>query len=135
MLCPTLRSRKFSKFYSSVCLCTRLLDIGNQVSAVLLLLQPCEHHLGARDVLLGVGQVHIQGVLVPGDALTDVSLGVGETTGPSGLPPPDSIKVRSLLVLAPSLHGVALRTGFCKDLLPVGRAHFISCRSESSNIS
>ena len=51
-----------------------LVDVGNQVGPVLLLLQPGEDHLGAGDVLLGVDEVLVQGVLAPGDALVLVGL-------------------------------------------------------------
>ena len=50
-----------------------------------LLLQPRVDHLGARDVLLRVGQVDVQGVLAPGDALVLVGLGVAEARGLPGL--------------------------------------------------
>ena len=46
----------------------RLLDVGYQVTPVLLLLQAGEDHLGAGDVLLGVLQEDIEDVLVSGDA-------------------------------------------------------------------
>ena len=53
-----------------------LLDVGYQVAPVLLLLEAGEDHLGAGDVLLGVLEVDVKGVLVPGDA--DVGRGEGE---------------------------------------------------------
>merc|ERR1719431_1556293 len=80
-----LKSRVFNS------LCARLLNVSNQVTAVLLLLQTSEHHLGAGDVLLGVGQVDIKGVLVPGDALVNVSLGVAEASSSSSLSSPDTM--------------------------------------------
>merc|ERR1719430_2750474 len=124
-----LKSRVFN------CLCARLLNVSNQVTAVLLLLKPSKHHLGAGDVLLWVGQVDIKGVLVPGDALVNVSLGVAEASSSSSLSSPDTMQVRSLLVLASSLYGVALGTSLCENLFACVSAHLFSCRSESSNIS
>ena len=50
------------------------LQVGDEVSPVLLLLETGEDHLGAGDVLLGVDEVLVQGVLAPGDALVDVGL-------------------------------------------------------------
>merc|ERR1719180_456525 len=117
MQLSVLKSRIFN------CLCARLLNISNQVTAVLLLLQTSEHHLGAGDVLLGVGQVDIEGVLFPGDALVNVSLGVVKTRCPSSLSSPDTMKVRPLLVLATSFYGVALGTCLCENLFAIGCTH------------
>ena len=52
------------------------MKVRDQVVTVLLLLESGEHHLGAGDILLGVDQVLVQGVLAPGDTLVDVSLKV-----------------------------------------------------------
>ena len=71
----------------------RLLDVGYQVTPVLLLLQAGEDHLGAGDVLLGVLQIDVEGVLVPGDPLADVGRGVGEPGCSSSLPAPHTVKV------------------------------------------
>merc|ERR1719151_527543 len=101
-------------------------EVSNKVIPVLLLLEPGEHHLGARDVLLGVGQVDIEGVVPPGDGLLDVSLGVGEPRGLSSLSTEDAIEVRALLVLASSLDSVALGTGLGEDLLTVISTHYIA---------
>jgi hypothetical protein len=46
----------------------RVHQIGDQLVSLLLLLQTCEHHFGAGDVFLGVGQVNVQGVGAPSDA-------------------------------------------------------------------
>ena len=94
--------------------------------SVLLLLQPRVDHLGARDILLGVGQVDVQGLVVPGDALVDVGLGVGEASRLAGLPSNDTVEVGTLLVLAPGLHGVALGTRLGEDLLAVSCTHSLS---------
>ena len=55
----------------------------------------CKHHLGARDVLLGVGEVLIQGVVAPGDALVLVGLGVREASGLTCLAANQTPEVRS----------------------------------------
>merc|ERR1719195_2354157 len=93
-----------------------LLDVGYQVAPVLLLLQAGEDHLGAGDVLLGVLQVDVEGVLVPGDPLADVGRGVGEPSCSSSLPAPHTVKVGTLLVLAAGLNSVALRASLCENL-------------------
>merc|ERR1719400_675838 len=77
------------------------LQVGNKVGPVLLLLEASKDHLGAGDVLLGVGEIDVQGVLAP-----------------------DSVKVGSLLVFATRLHSVTLGTGLGEDLLPVVSAHY-----------
>ena len=70
-----------------------LLDVGYQVAPVLLLLEAGEDHLGARDVLLGVLEVDVKGVLVPGDALADVGGGVRKAGSSSGLSSPHAVQV------------------------------------------
>ena len=75
------------------------------------------------DVFLGVGEVDIQGVLVPGDALVNVSLGVGEASSLASFPSPCSMEVGPLLVFTASLHCVALGTRLGEDLLAVISAH------------
>ena len=70
-----------------------LLDVGYQVAPVLLLLEAGEDHLGAGDVLLGVLEVDVKGVLVPGDALADVGGRVREAGSSSGLSSPHAVQV------------------------------------------
>merc|ERR1719438_558323 len=98
-------------------------EVSNQVIPVLLLLEASEHHLGTGDVLLGVGEVDIQGVVSPCDALLNVGLGVGEPGGLCSLPPENTVEVGSLLVLASGFDGVALSTGLSEDLFTVIGAH------------
>merc|ERR1740131_110921 len=102
---------------------TILVHVCYEVRPVLLLLKSSKHHLGAGDVLLGVGQVNVEGLAVPGDALVNVGLCVSISSSTSRLPAYDPMKVRPLLVLAPSLHSVALGTRFREDLLTVCRTH------------
>lgn len=82
-----------------------LLEVGDEVEALLLLLEAREDHLGAGDVLLRVLEVHVEGLLVPGDALLGVGLGVGVAGGLAGLATEHSAEVGSLLVaLALQVH-------------------------------
>merc|ERR1719195_380633 len=111
-----------------------LLDVGDQVAPVLLLLETGEDHLCAGDVLLGVLEVDVEGILFPDDAFVNVSLGVSKAGSLSGLSAPNSVKVGSLLVLATGFNSVALGAGLGENLFSVIGAHFFSCRSESSNI-
>ena len=98
-------------------------QVGNQVCSVLLLLQSCEHHLSAGDVLLGVDQVLVQGVVPPGDALVNVGLGVAEPSCLTSLATNHTIQVWALLVFSSSLDCVTLSTGLGEDLLAVISAH------------
>ena len=77
-----------------------LLDVDDQVRSVLLLLESSIHHLGAGDVpgqqlnrkkrmfqiLLGVGEVDVHGLLRPRDFFLDVGGGVGVALGTTCLP-------------------------------------------------
>ena len=53
-----------------------VLEEGDEVVAVLGLLEATEGHLGAGNELLGVLEVIEEGVLVPGDTLLLVGVGV-----------------------------------------------------------
>ena len=66
------------------CLLGRGLEVRDEIRAVLGLLKAREDHLGARDVLLGVEEVVVEGILAPLDALVLVSGGVGEALGGAG---------------------------------------------------
>lgn len=115
---------------SSPTLLGRVLEVGDQVSALVGLLQTGKHHLRSGDVLLGVLQVLEQGVLVPGDALGLVRVRVRESSRLASLASEQTAQVGSGLVLATSLHGVALRTALHKDLLALldvssGNSHFV----------
>lgn len=117
----------------------RVLQVGDQVSALVGLLQTSEHHLGAGDVLLGVLQVLEEGLLVPGDALGLVGVRVGEARSLASLATEQTAQVGSGLVLAASLHGVALRATLHKDLLALlnvsgGNSHVGMCVLGSANI-
>ena len=59
-------------------LCCGRFDVSDQVTTILLLLETGEHHLGARDVLLGVLQVNVQSLRVPLDPLLNVGRSVSE---------------------------------------------------------
>merc|ERR1719510_404149 len=83
-------------------------EVGDQVRALLLLLDPREDHLRARDVLLRVDQVLVHVLAGPDDARVLVRLGVGEALHRAGLAPHDAPEGRALFHVAPLLDGVAL---------------------------
>jgi hypothetical protein len=103
-------------------------NIRDQVIALLGLLETAKGHLGAGNVLLGILKVgeldaesvsrsrthHIsnattyQSLLVPGDALLLVGIGVGETLDLAGLAAEDAVQVRADLVGTVLLEGMAL---------------------------
>lgn len=126
VLCTTLQV-VFRTF--SFLLLRRLLHVGNQIGAILGLLETgykkiyisewwngntsvcisattisemimvrTEHHLGSRDVLLGVLEILEQSLFFPGDALLNVCLSEGIARGLAGLAAPDAVQVRSNLV-------------------------------------
>lgn len=119
-------------------LCGLVLEEGDQVVAVLGLLETTEGHLGTRNVLLGVLEVvelgrwlatnarsaddntldrcigrrrrqkTYQAVLVPRDTLLLVGVGVGEAVDLTGLAAKETVKLRADLVALVGLQGVAL---------------------------
>lgn len=70
-----------------------LTEVGDQVVAVLLLLETGEGHLGTRDVLLGILEVLEKSLLIPGYTLVDVGLGVREALDGTGLTAEETVKV------------------------------------------
>ena len=92
-------------------------QIGNKICSIFLFLQSCIDHFCARNVFLGISQIHVQGVLVPGDALVLVCLGVGVPSRLSSLATKHPVEVGPLLVLASSLYCVTLGTGLGEYLL------------------
>jgi hypothetical protein len=91
-------------------LSSSILEVGNEVVAVLGLLQATESHLGTGDVLLGVLEVLEESVVVPLNALLLVGIGVGVAINGAGLAAPETVQSRSDLVAAVLLNGVALST-------------------------
>lgn len=85
-----------------------LLEEGDEVVAVLGLLETTKGHLGTRNVLLGVLEVLEEGVLVPGDALLLVGIGVGVAVDLAGLTAEKAVKHGADLVALTLLQGVAL---------------------------
>lgn len=99
-------------------------EVSNEILAVLLLLQATESHLGSGDVLLGVLEVSEEGVIVPGDALPLVGVGVGVALDRSGLAAEETVQSRTDLVGTALLDSVALgATG----LEEVGTLLSVSC--------
>lgn len=84
--------------------------LRNQVLPILLLLETTESHLGAGDVLLGVLKVSEEGVVVPGDALLLVGIGVGVAVDRASLAAEKTVQSGTNLVAAVLLDGVALST-------------------------
>merc|ERR1719195_457361 len=101
----------------------RFIQVSDEIRSIFLLLEACIHHLGSWDVLLGIGEILVQGVLTPGNALVNVGLGVVEPSSLSRLSSDHSIEVGSLLVLASSLNCVTLGTSLGEDLLTIGSTH------------
>lgn len=101
-----------------------LLEEGDEVVTVLGLLETTESHLGTRDVLLGVLEVLEEGVLVPGDALLLVGVGVGVALDLTGLTAEETVKHGTDLVALALLQGVALRAAGLEE---VGTLLSIAC--------
>ena len=80
-------------------------------------------HLGARNVLFRVLEVHKESVFAPRDALVDVGLRVRESRGLAGLATEEAVQVRTLLVCLASDHGVALSAFGLEDLGSLVGAH------------
>lgn len=85
-----------------------VLEEGDEVVAVLGLLEATEGHLGAGDVLLGVLEVIEEGVLVPGDTLLLVGVGVRVAGDLAGLAAEETVELGTDLVALALLQGVAL---------------------------
>ena len=94
-------SRYASATSCSVCRLLRdslgaVLEVGDEVGAVLRLFKPGEDHLRARDVLLRVEQVVVERVLAPLHALVLVRGGVRETLRRAGDAPEQTAEVGAL---------------------------------------
>jgi len=101
-----------------------VLEEGDEVVAVLGLLETTEGHLGARDVLLGVLEVLEQCVLVPGDALLLVGVGVRVAVDLAGLAAEEAVEHGADLVALALLQGVALSAAGLEE---VGTLLSIAC--------
>jgi hypothetical protein len=114
------------------CLFGRVLEVGNQVVPVLLLLETAEGHLGAGDVFLGVLEVLEEGLVLPGDALLLVGVGVGVAVDGTGLAAEEAVESGTDLVAAVLLDGVALCAA---RLEQVGTLLSVTCRSKMVSMS
>lgn len=101
-----------------------LLEVGNQIVSVLGLLEATESHLGAGNVLLGVLEVLVHGVLGPDNTLLLVGLGVRVSGSVAGLSAKDTVEVGTDLVSTTGLGGVALETS---GLEKVGTLLSVTC--------
>lgn len=93
------------------------LQVSDQITTLIGLLQTGEDHLGAGDVLLGVLQIFEECVLIPGDALGLVGVCVREAGRLAGLATDQTVQVGAHLVLATGLDGVALCAALHEQLL------------------
>lgn len=99
-------------------------DVRDDVVPVLVLLETTEGHLGTRNVLLGVLEVLEESVLVPGDALLLVGIGVGVAVDGAGLAAEEAVESGADLVAATLLKGVALSAAGLEE---VGTLLGITC--------
>jgi len=109
-----------------------LLEVADQVVAVIGLLQPSESHLGTGNVLLGVLEVLEQGVLVPINALLLVGIGVGVSLDLAGLASEESVESGPGLAGSAGLDGVALLAAGLEELgalcgVALGETHCDVC--------
>ena len=86
-----------------------LLQEGDEVVAVLVLLETAKGHLGAGNVLLGVLEVFKQRLLVPLNAFLLVGIGVGIALDLAGLAAKEAVQHGADLVALAFLQGMALR--------------------------
>ena len=89
-------------------LCTRVLEVRDELLALLGLLDAGKHHFGSFNILLRREQVVEERVLAPDDATVLVRVAERVAGRLAGLPPKDAVQVRALLVRAAGLDGVAL---------------------------
>lgn len=91
-------------------------NLRNQVVPVLALLEAAKGHLGAGDVLLGVLEVLEQRLLLPGDALALVGVGVGVAVDGARLAAEQPVQRGADLVAAAGLDRVALRAARLEEV-------------------
>jgi len=123
-------------------------NIRDEVVPVLLLLEAAKGHLGAGNVLLGVLKVvelqaivsgrsqsardapagcTYEGVLVPGDALLLVGIGVGVAVDGAGLAAKEAVESGADLVALTLAESVALSAAGLEE---VGTLLSVTCRAE-----
>ena len=97
----------------AVCGCPQ---IGDQICAVLDLLDAGEGHLGAGDVILRLGEKRVQAFIGPAAGFFGQCLGIGKSVNRAALGVDDVPQIRADLVLAVFLH-VVTGPAFRRDLL------------------
>ena len=112
----TVKKRDTIGFSLCCPLSAGLLEVGNKIISVLSLLKTTEGHLGSGNVLLGVLEVLVHGLLVPLNTLLLVGLSVRVTRGLTGGSAENTVEVRSDLVGTTSLGGVALETSSLEEV-------------------
>ena len=95
----------------------RLLQIGDEICAVLRLLQASEDHLCSGNVLLGVEQVFEEGIFTPCDALGLIGSSVSVIVGLACFAPEDSVQVGANFVAGSLVNGMTLRASLHEDFL------------------
>jgi hypothetical protein len=103
-----------------------LLHVSNNVTTFLGLLETVKHHLGTRNVLLGVLQVIEQCLVFPNDTLLLVGVRVGKSFSLTRLTSKDSSKIRSNLVCTSLFNSVALSTTGLEEFGSIGGVSFTS---------
>ena len=111
-------------------LCSGGDEVGDEVLALLLLLDTSKHHLSTRDELFRVLQVDKEGGGVPVNtvyfALVDVGGGVGKACCLPSLAADKSVKIGALLVCPSGLHSVALAALRLEDLCSLGNVSHLA---------
>ena len=109
--CTTLSLTLFEKqckTYKKNTLSSCVLQVGNDISTILLLLETSENHLCSWNVLLWIQKVLIEGILTPNNTLILVCLTVGVSFGLSSVSSKQTSQVWALLVTSSLLSNVAL---------------------------
>jgi hypothetical protein len=103
-----------------------LLEVGDEVLALALLLETGEDHLGALDVLGRVDEVLHESILAPVDASGLVGGRVGKVRDGTGGTAEETVQVGALLVALTLTDSVALRALGLEDLGTLGGVtHFV----------
>ena len=95
---------------------SRFLKVGNEVSSFLGFLETSKHHLGTRDVFLGVFKILEQSFRAPCNAFGFVGISVDVASCLSSFATKEAVQVGASLVLASSFNSVALSTPLNEEL-------------------
>jgi len=123
--------KKTLKHLFSTC---SIAQVGNQVIPILFLLQSTESHLSSGNVFLRVLEILEQSLLSPDNALLLVGIGVGETFYLSRLTSKQAVQVRTDLIRAAGLEGVALSAAGLEKVCTLSIIAFLKTHVYQSNI-